>query len=99
MKKTEAVAGAEEPSLDPSHIAVKPAFVITALYLNAALVESLGETAQSTPTPRTGLQGLLCSWNEPAGPGSPSYKKLLIQASTAWIPWFPPPHSVLSTSP
>lgn len=51
------------------------------------------------PTPRTGPQGLLCSRNEPASPGSSSYKKLLIQASIAGIPWFPPPHSVLSTSP
>lgn len=80
-------------------MAIEPAFVITALYLNAALVKSLGETAQNTLTPRTGPQGLLCSCNEQASPGSSSYEKLLIQTSTACIPWFPPPHSVLSTSP
>lgn len=35
--KKQAVAGAEEPSLDTSHMAVEPTFVITALYLNEAL--------------------------------------------------------------
>lgn len=72
-------------ALDPGHSAAEPAFVISALSLTDVSYGEFwgGGDSPEYPISQTGLQGWLCSWKEPAGPRSSSYRKLLIQA---WIP-------------
>lgn len=63
-------------------------FVITALSLTGVSYGEFGGWGDSPDHPihQTGSLDRPCSWEEPAGLKSSSYRKLLIQA---WDPWIP----------